>query len=314
MTELENILKNDIYNKKPPATLYHYTGIDSLQKIVESKKLWASSIFHLNDASELRYAIDLLKKEMNKHFKNNQNDELKKIVHNFYSLLDSISLANYDRNNQNYLSAFVFSLSEEKDLLSQWRGYALEGKGVSIGFNSQNINEKIIHQKLILAKCIYKKEERDSIISKLCNSLIKEFKTKKTVFSDYTSQEEAKYLLEKITRIIKIFVFIKNEKFSEEKEWRILWVFPEVVNVEFREGDTTLIPYIKIDINNLDNPKSLFNEIKIGPSQNQDLSHLSLTYLLSSNKHIFGSDKPRNPNYIENVKSITFSDIPYRKV
>ena len=39
--------------------LYHYTSLEGLLGIIESKSIWATNVLYLNDASELNYSINL---------------------------------------------------------------------------------------------------------------------------------------------------------------------------------------------------------------------------------------------------------------
>ena len=43
------------FPKRPDGLLYHYASLESFEKIARSKKLWASELHYLNDASEIRY-------------------------------------------------------------------------------------------------------------------------------------------------------------------------------------------------------------------------------------------------------------------
>ena len=46
---------------KVPKKLFHYTNVEGVMGIVESKSLWASNAAFMSDPSEMRYAADLLR-------------------------------------------------------------------------------------------------------------------------------------------------------------------------------------------------------------------------------------------------------------
>jgi hypothetical protein len=46
---------------EPPPLIYHYTTQAGLLGIIRRRELWASSILHLNDASEFGYAFGIAK-------------------------------------------------------------------------------------------------------------------------------------------------------------------------------------------------------------------------------------------------------------
>ena len=53
-----------LYADLPDETLYHYTNLKGLLGIVESRVLWASDIRYMNDASELKHTVDLIRIEI----------------------------------------------------------------------------------------------------------------------------------------------------------------------------------------------------------------------------------------------------------
>lgn len=48
-------------SRKPRSKIFHYTSQSGLIGIVTTKSLWATSIHHLNDATEFGYARTLMK-------------------------------------------------------------------------------------------------------------------------------------------------------------------------------------------------------------------------------------------------------------
>src|SRR6266568_9238891 len=46
-------------DEPPPETLFHYTSGEGIKGIINSGKLWATSIYHLNDSSEFEYGLDI---------------------------------------------------------------------------------------------------------------------------------------------------------------------------------------------------------------------------------------------------------------
>jgi len=141
MSNYENIINEHFFevisnfgnNIKSPEHdfLYHYTPQTTLIKILDEKKLHLSHVSYLNDPDEIKFGLKVILKILKNSIKNNSysinkiseiletNDNFEKII--FQKLF------------------FVFSLSVEPDLLSQWRAYADGGNGISIGFVRQNL-------------------------------------------------------------------------------------------------------------------------------------------------------------------------------
>ncbi len=73
---------------------------------------------------------------------------------------------------------------------------------------------------------------------------------------------------------------LKSEAFDEEEEWRIVSnPLNETNFIKFREGKSTIIPYIRIRIN--DNGNMLIKEVIISPISHEQLSENAVKLLLS---------------------------------
>ena len=130
-------------------TLYHYTDQNGFMGIVLNQELWASKIQYLNDEKEYRLALDLANSHLKKLIKNS-NDRALKTRLNYY--------LGITKNIQN-INICVCSLTENGDLLSQWRGYSRTLGGYSVGFNIYAIEPFIRINGFELVKCIYNPEK-----------------------------------------------------------------------------------------------------------------------------------------------------------
>jgi hypothetical protein len=110
--------------------IFHYTSVESFYKIITNKSLRLSSSKYLNDYKELKILRELIdpKKLDNKgiSYNNERVNEINNLVNN---------------SNQ---EAFIISFSKHRDLLSQWRRYADNSKGVSIGIHVDQLRNKLI--------------------------------------------------------------------------------------------------------------------------------------------------------------------------
>src|SRR4051812_26827939 len=106
-----------------PSTLYHYTSPAGFLGIMATRKLWASSIRHMNDATEYRYAHNVFEEAMSTAAQavrrtalyvsvvaKGMVDDIREGVRELPQVLASSQGHN-----------FVVSLSERHDQLSQWR-------------------------------------------------------------------------------------------------------------------------------------------------------------------------------------------------
>jgi hypothetical protein len=60
---------SDLIDAKIPDLLFHYTDAAGLLGIIDSRKLWMTKVQYLNDKSELNYAFDLMREEIDQQKK-----------------------------------------------------------------------------------------------------------------------------------------------------------------------------------------------------------------------------------------------------
>jgi len=164
--------KYQVYNQEfsesiPP--LYHYTSTAGLLGMLSYKQLWFTQLNFSNDVVESTYAIDLISKVMRE-----------------YIGLNNYSAFSPDLNEDKYFSqldvplVFTFSLSENGDTLSQWRGYCPAG-GYSIRFSSEQVDAMMKRNNLTIGKCIYDEAEQKQFIKDciICYPTIEEYEAEK---------------------------------------------------------------------------------------------------------------------------------------
>lgn len=237
-------------------TLYHYTSTDTLIKILTSKCIWLSNSQSLNDSKEISWGLEKISSVINsKKINKIKPDQFRKVLKDLR------------------ISFYIFSLSSKSDSLSQWRAYANDGSGVSIGFSfppelSRELKTFEIAPQPTLAEVIYNEKDQEDIISNYINN-------------KNESIDLIQYLLPLIAKF-------KNPAFSEEHEHRITIVahsfpihqhLPENFSpIKFRERDGALISYCEYP---LKEPLSnIIKQVVIGPRSK--VSELEMRLLLDS--------------------------------
>jgi len=263
--------------------LFHYTDIKGFLGIFNTKSLWASNAFFLNDSTEIIYGTNLTKDLFNNFYLSLKNEKSKEILKEHYDDYSGFVLSS---------NFFLVSFCENGDLLSQWRGYSPNSDGISLRFNLQVIRTL---PQVNLYKVIYDKEQQiiiTNLLFKLLNDLM-----------EYLEKTRTRSFLRYFTLWISIFtttiLLFKDDSFSEEKEWRLIYNYDVVgnkKNIEYRIKNNYILPYIKIEKLNLIN---LISGITIGPSSNNQIIKESIKYFLDMN----------NYDYL----NIDFSKIPYRR-
>jgi len=263
--------------------LYHYTDLNGILGIFNTKSLWASNAFFLNDSSEISYGLNLSHDLFNNFYQSLKSEKAKNILKNLYDDYSGFVLSS---------NLFLVSFCEDGDLLSQWRGYALNSDGISLRFNLQVIRTL---PQINLYKVVYNKDEQSKIVNFLFVLL--------EDLMDYLEKTKTKSFLHYFNYWITIFTTIiltfKDNSFSEEKEWRLIYNHNAVGNnksIEYRIRNNYILPYIKIEKLNLMN---LISSILIGPSSNNQIITKSIKYFLDEKKY-------------EHI-TVDNSRIPYRK-
>jgi hypothetical protein len=280
-----------------PEMLYHYTTLEGLLGILESKSIWATHIRYLNDAAEFNYAKDLIAD--GSRMRSNESSDQSKEMYTLASLVNqrdqSTTLDGYvhsliERNASNELlmllellhraKIFVCCFSESRDQLSQWRAYSPKGNGVCIGFNTALFIPQMEKKGFRLIKCVYEwKEQVDRL-----NRFIDKFHQEQTSTPRESKESEDK--LEPLIRrygedLFGLTISLKHESFKEESEWRFGDIKPGQNDLKFRLGKSMLIPYHVIPLTEGETALPI-SEIIIGPSPNIDLSREAVETLLQN--------------------------------
>ncbi|MFV0593404.1 MAG: DUF2971 domain-containing protein [Draconibacterium sp.] len=307
-----NILFNDKLNKQADTSdlIYHYTSLESAISIIETQSFFCSHINFLNDKKEYKYGVELLSDIFSRLENENFETEIIKIAKENISKIHSSE-------------RFTTCFSKEGDLLGQWRAYANNGKGLSIGFDLFKF-EKSIQQKIYGKHVDYDRESQEETLKELIKQVIKFYnKFKEKVNWKEHSYEwlVASVIFEYLDGIIAPY---KDNCFKDEKEYRFEYVIDGKINKKgkeewrFRASDNLIVPYILLETKYQhlkkrykDNPEELkiseslcllkrlpIKEIIVGPSLDYESIKQALTELLI--KH----------NYVE--IPIIKSKIPYR--
>ena len=286
LDEEDGVLDSYFNTEPSDSQLFHYCNQDGLMGIVKDKKVWASNILYLNDSQEFEYACTLALNILSRKSKipnplENYPDipsiargSLLEMLHNAYKNFTDFQKFHYDfltsmikglHESAQKSPIFVFSLSEEKDLLSQWRGYCPRDGGFSLGFDLKQLLPRLEKNKFRIAKCIYNEIEQEELVEKLLKKPL-EFIEIHDLADPANLSEYVKALNYFIRKFNEIAPVLKHKSFKEEEEWRIISPRTEKIynDIEYRKGKSIFVPYIKIPIVD-DNEKIPLSTIYVGP-------------------------------------------------
>jgi hypothetical protein len=253
--------------------------------IVDSKVLWATHVSFLNDAVEIRHAIELLRSRI--------SDLMSEATGTREKCLTQLREWLHHGFIYNHL-LFICSFTTDGNLLSQWRGYCPPGKGVSVGFNPDALVAAADAQGFYVTRCVYERQNQVPLMDEILDAIVataddlgeappsKQHPTQ----SYYGAFERHEDLL------LKTAARIKHPAFAEEGEWRAISKVGRKLNdpaLRFREGASRLIPYIEFALPCKDKNALSLEHVYVGPSTEPQLAFSSVDWFLT--KHGAGPKK-----------------------
>lgn len=285
---INNFFNNDTDNSDKTDNdenkIYHYTDIKALQGILDKQEFWVTKSEFLNDPSETSYMPKVL-----------GNNILNDVVPNLKDLINEIE----DKKNDVY----ILSLSADGDSLPMWKNYS-NNDGYNIRVDKDKFKNSFVNPGTFIGgKVIYidskgNDENQFKPIKDLLFSIYQSGKAFEKQNNKLTDELIKKALLSHI-RLISLFV--KHTGFEYEHEYRYAFIpqfwlnnkiyecddrsntsdrndrndeqkthnYNGIVNYysEFRTNGKGLIPYIKIPIYGLTDPKDhVIEEIRFSPT------------------------------------------------
>lgn len=281
-------ITRQLFADPPRETLYHYTSLSGLLGIVGSGVLRSSDIRYMNDSAELRHTLDLLQGHISRRIlAGSDNPAL------LNQLLDWLS-----HRIASGPMIFGASFRANGNLLSQWRGYSIHGKGVSLGFAPEFISACAERHGFQVGRCLYGEREQLDLIERIVDAI--EALAVQTPVEENDWRPVFELAEEDLLRMAAI---LKHPSFEEEQEWRIVSPaieFSHNAPVHFREGRSLLVPYYAFDLKSPERGQLELEHVFLGPTANIDLSMKSLALYLQ-----YQGAAP--------ARGISYCRIPYRQ-
>jgi hypothetical protein len=301
---IRNIIFDEVYKKIKKITsneIYHYTKLDTLYKILESNGLRLTEYNYTNDPVEIKHGIELLQKIDNK---------------------DVVKIVKKLENNE--LSFFLASFSDEINKRTLFNEYADNAQGVAIGFDTDYNKENNFwysdFQLLRLMPVIYEVEVQKKILdfAFYIFEIAKEWIYADKECFDYknnliSKKERKEVLLDDFTRIVEeLIAFFKHDSFDAEKEIR--WLYMRDVRI------MKSLQYELLDVRN-NNNKNYYTSCDIAKASSKSEEHKSIRLPIKS--IVLGAKVENKDKTINEIKnkliecgfndvSIEISNLPYK--
>ena len=150
------------------SSLYHYTSAAGLEGMTRYKSLWSTDFRFLNDSREFYHGLSIFEARIAEiaasdpsRFAGGLSDFIAKRIKGAGMTIPGVFANDF---------IVITSLSEKRDLLSQWRGYN-DGKGFVVGIDFDWLEACAHAQGFSLAKVIYDPAAQSSMIDGLIDDI-----------------------------------------------------------------------------------------------------------------------------------------------
>jgi hypothetical protein len=288
---LEHVLTTMSGLPPVPNLLYHYTSLETIQKVLETDDIRLSHAEYSNDQRELEEARILITSRLAAHAGPR-------------TFVDAVEAA-YALQAQN-LDVYVFCMSTgipgkplPQDMLSQWRAYAQDGRGGCLTIISNALRAFVFHFPAGLRHnpVIY-----DSLVqATLIDGIL-------TAGSSLHAANPATAVDATVGALIFTMPIIKHSGFEEEQEWRLIYTPLEEAppRLGFHPRRDFLAPFVTLqhlwsDVRTklstvpglpinpppsnvpvpTDNPLFPVQSVMVGPSGNQSLNERAMRKVIT---------------------------------
>ena len=305
---LERDLDDGWSDAQPPPALAHYTSLENLESIVASRQIWLSSPLLMNDHDEVSWGIDATSSIL----RNDRSLPGLLTKTRFDTLLREFERLREEFTRTDLPDTYVFCLSEHSaeqgdGLLSMWRGYGHDGKGVALILDVSGLSF-LSETPLILAKVNYLSDfERRSWISRTLLEFCRNEAA--LLLIDRDASLAAKELFD---RILIASIYSKHQGFKEEREWRVCYLPDRDTkgllkrNLHYLNNARGIEPKLKLHLG-IDpgvsgdlSLEKIVKQIILGPSPTSPLVEHAVKRMLQHN------------DAVALISKITSSAIPYR--
>ena len=273
---------------------YYYCSLNTFLNIIKNKQIYLSDPLKMNDTLEIKWYLEKLNNEA--RALNRQDFDLPDSIFEkmkFRSHLDFTFEEFMEKlDSRGQRSIYISCFSKKPDLLSQWRAYAEDGTGVSIGFD---LNKLSVASNILLEEVIY---TNDVVYENKENDVLITADTIGTVINENNIIKKDEQLEVFLHELIPELAKYKNPAFQEEKEVRLIYCddlkfenvldkyrafkdewSPIKLDSDFRvTGNNDITEFVKLDFD-----PSAIKKIYIGPKCS--LSENDVSNIINSRKN-----------------------------
>lgn len=218
----------------PEGGIYHYTSSEGFRGIVESNSLRFSDPLFLNDGSEVFYANNLLL-DVAKNFATGKSFRARRLI---MELVERVAQTNFEYR------PLVFCMSEEPNLLNQWRDYGRDIVPYCFQLDVAELLAQDWSFPCEMVKLVYEESDQRAILIALMSEIYEQVRTRSEYARSSEQWAEISNLI--IAEVWAVLIRFKNPAFKGEKEWRLLAhsAYLGRQKVSFRTSRLGIVPFL----------------------------------------------------------------------
>jgi hypothetical protein len=257
--------------------IYHYTNAAGLYGIIESKSVWATDVWFMNDTGEGTFGWQRIEQFLKS--KNPGSDAEKGVVDHALEMINGVRDMivrgdSYVVADDSYIACF----SKQEDSLSQWRAYGDHG-GFSLGFCRDALEQlgasPLANPQFLLKDVAYETAEQEDLL---------EAEYHKSVTIKIMNQEAPPSgFMFAASAAANILPWLKDSAFQEEAEVRLHTFNAPAHQVFTRISAMGLTPYTPIAICEAGNSLTTIRKVVIGPQRHPAEAMRAVKKLLAKN-------------------------------
>jgi hypothetical protein len=291
-----NLIKQHL-SGTPPTVLWHYTSGAALIDIIKSGTLYATQIACVNDTTEFRYSIELLKDAFARRRRTATNPAEVALVDYILANISTETVTN---------EWFVTCFSKRRDDLSQWRAYSGGENGYAIGLDAHALLPSLRLPDFYLGPVNYYTTLHVQVVDAVAAATVQFFLQGLAAPARTVAGWTQSFLTKWVIVIGYIAPVIKHPAFKDEEEWRIFHPLQpsDPPHMVYRQKRTLMSRHLPLRFFRPgvpDNPKLMpITEIMVGPSRHKSITRVSVGDLMRTQG--YGASLP-----------VSMSDVPFQE-
>jgi len=258
-----------------PEKLYHYTSAAGLLGIVSEDTLRFSNALYLNDDSETSHGVVMAALAIDQYMKEKPDDE-KLIAATFK---EEIAKAMYR------YQPVVFCMSDENNLLNQWRDYGNDVVPYAIEFDRQTLEQQDFNFECLLFKVIYNHEQQFRLLTELMAEI---YRRAEAIDEDLDENTQSAFIRNASQEVVRLIWRFKNQAFEAEREWRLMSTTTYLesrVLPKFRTNSLGVVPYYERFRTTTDKRLPI-TSVTVGPTPYGSASVQALEFFLAHKGYV----------------------------